>query len=104
MLRTTWDRPRPLASHLGLQFSRRASGVHILGVWQLRHDAIKRVRADKLALASVPLGEDGGARCTTQYTRMDQTGKAHMRDMSGGAEDAFKIPDRLGSIDVACSA
>ena len=29
---------------------------------------------------------------------MDETGKAHTWDVAGGAVDAFKVPNRLGSI------
>ena len=97
VLGTAWDRSRSLTADLGLELSVGASGVHVLGIRKLGNNTIELVGGDELSFTAVPLGEDGSTGCTTEDTRVDETGEADVWNVSGGAEDPFEVPDRLCS-------
>ena len=61
------------------------------------YDSFEGCCGDELSFALVPLGEDFGAGCAAEDTRVDEAGEADARDVAGGAKDAFEVPNGFGS-------
>lgn len=66
--------------------------MDILGLRWLRDDAFEFSGADEVGFTAVPLGEDFCRGGTAEDARVDEAGKSKVRNMAGGAEDAFKVP------------
>lgn len=71
-----------------------AAGMHVDGLWGFGDIAVHVCAGCyQLTLSAVPFCQDFGAGCAAEDSGMDQAGKSDVRDVAGGAEDAFKIPD-----------
>lgn len=69
------------------------------GQRRLRNHSISfRVGGNQFAFTAIPVRQNLRRRRTSQDTGMDQPGKSDMGDMTRRAEDAFKIPDRFGTM------
>lgn len=69
--------------------------MDVLGLWG-EGDLAAGVVAeggDELGFAAVPFCEDGGRGGAAEDAWMDVAWEADVRYMTGGAEDAFEIPD-----------
>ena len=95
VLRAAGDGPRTLFADLLLQLAGCGAGVHVLRLRRLGDDTLELGRANELGFATVPLGQDLGGGSTAEDAWMDETGESQVRDVAGGAEDAFKVPDRF---------
>lgn len=82
----------------GFDIAACATSVHVVGLGGLGDNAVKLVGLDELAFAAVPFGQNFGGGRTAQYARVDKARKADVRDVPGGAEYAFKVPDGFGSV------
>lgn len=71
----------------------------VIGIWKFGN-AVCAVGLDEFSLSPVPFCKDFNRRCATEDTRMDQSCEAHAGNVSGGTEDALKVPDSLGSVEV----
>lgn len=94
------DGASALAPDLVLDVARRAPGVDVLRLRRLGDDGVELVLADQLGFALVPGREHFGRRCAAHDTRVNEAWEAHVRDVAGGAEDAFEVPDGLGGVRV----
>ena len=63
----------------------------------LSDNSFESGRLYERSFSFVPLGQNLVGWSTTENTRMNQTSKTDVRNMPRGTEDAFEIPDRLGS-------
>lgn len=95
VLRAAGDGPRALFADLLLQLAGGGAGMDVLRLRRLGDDALELGRADELGFATVPLGQDFGGGRTAEDAWMDETGKSQVREVAGGAEDAFEVPDRF---------
>lgn len=100
MLWTTRDRSGTLATYLFFDFACTCAGVDVSCVGGLRDDSFKGGCGDQFLFPPVPFREDLGGGCTAKDTGMDQTGEFDAGDVTGGAVDAFEVPDRFGSIGI----
>lgn len=91
--------PRALFAHFFLELARRGASMDVLGLRWLRDDTFEFGGADEMGFAAVPLSEDLGGGSTAEDARVDETRKSEMRDMAGGAEDAFEVPDCFSAND-----
>ena len=91
------DGPRALLSHFVLQLPGRGASVDILRLRRLGDDSLELGGADEMRFATVPLGQDFGGGSAAEDARMYETGESQMRDVAGGAEDAFKVPYGFGA-------
>jgi hypothetical protein len=74
--------------------------VDVLGVGRFRNGAIHVcARLDQLALTPVPFCQHLGGGRAAQNARVNQAGESHAGDVAARAEDAFEIPNGLGSGD-----
>lgn len=85
--------PRALFAHFLFKLAGCGASVDVLGLRWLRDDTLEVGGADEVGFAAVPLSEDLSGRSTAEDARVDETGESEMRDMAGGAEDAFKVPN-----------
>ena len=93
MLWAAGYRPRALFAHLFFKIAGCGASMDALGFRWLRNDTLKFGGADQVGFAAVPLSKDLGRGSTAKDARVDETGESYMRDMAGGAEDAFKVPN-----------
>lgn len=89
--------PRALFAYLFFELAGRGASVDVLGLRRLRDDTFEFGGANEVGFAAVPLSEDLGRWSTAEDARVDETGESEMRDMAGGAEDAFEVPDCFGA-------
>ena len=82
-----------LFANLGLDLFTGRTGMHGLRLGRLRDNAGQRGGGNQFCFTFVPLGEDLGGGCAAQNTWVDETSEADARDVSGGTEYAFEIPD-----------
>lgn len=85
--------PRALFAYFFFELAGCGACVNVLGLRRLRDDTFEFRGADEVGFAAIPLSEDLGRGCTADNARVYETGESEMRDMAGGAKDAFKIPD-----------
>lgn len=93
VLRAAGDGPRALFANFVFQLAGCGARVDVLWLGGLGDDALEFGCADEMGFAAVPLGEDFGGGSTAEDAWMYETGEPQMRDMAGGAEDAFEVPD-----------
>ena len=89
------DGARALLADFVLERAGGRAGVDVLGLGRLGDDALELGRADELGFAAVPLGEDFGGGGAAEDAGVDEAGESQVRDVAGGAEDAFKVPNRF---------
>lgn len=89
--------PRALFAYFFLKLAGCGASVNVLGLGWLRDDTFEFGGADEVGFAAVPLSEDLGGGSTAEDARVDKTRESKMRDMAGGAEDAFEVPDRFSA-------
>lgn len=92
VLRAAGDGPCALFADFVFQLAGCGARVDVLRLGWLGDDALEFGCADEMGFAAVPLGEDFGRGSTAEDAWMDETGESQMRDMAGGAEDAFEVP------------
>lgn len=93
MLWAAGYRPRAFLADFFFQLAGCGASVDILGLRRLRYDTFEFGGADEVGFAAVPLSENLGGGSTAENARVDETRKSEMRDVAGGAEDAFEVPD-----------
>ena len=84
--------PRSFFSYFFFQLGGCGASVDVLRLRWLGDDAFEFGCADEVGFATVPFGQDLCGGSTAEDARMDETGESQMRDMAGGAEDAFEVP------------
>ncbi len=89
--------PRALFAYFFCDLGGCGASVDVLGLRRLRDDTFEFGGIDEVGFAAVPLGEDFGGGSTAEDARVDETRKSEMRDVAGGAEDAFEVPDCFGA-------
>ena len=89
--------PRALFAYLFFKLARCGASVDVLRLRWLRDDTFEFGGADEVGFATVPLSENLGGGSTAENARVDETREPEVRDMAGGAEDAFEIPDCFGA-------
>lgn len=77
--------------------------MDVLRLRGLRDDAVERCGGDEVGFAGVPGGEDGGGGSAAEDAGVDEPGEADVREVAGGAEDAFEVPDCFGAVGLAGS-
>ncbi len=87
--------PGSLLPDLFLDVATRGPGVHVLRLGWFGDDRVELVFADQLPFTLVPGREHFGRGRAAHDTGVDQAREANVRDVTGGAEDAFKVPDCL---------
>lgn len=95
VFRAAGHRACAFSADLVLDLFGRAAGVDVLGLWG-EGDLAAGVLAeggDKLGFAAVPFCEDGGGGGAAEDAWMNVAWEADMRYVTGGAEDAFEVPD-----------
>ena len=69
--------------------------MNALWFWRLSNDAFEASGAYQVGLSFIPFGKNFVRRSTPENARVYQTGEADARNVSGGAENPFKVPDCL---------
>lgn len=85
--------PRALFAYFLFELAGCGTSVDVLGLRWLGDNTLEFGGADQVGFAAVPLSEDLGGGSTAEDARVDETRESEMRDMAGGAEDAFEVPD-----------
>ena len=85
--------PRSLFANFLFQVAGCGARVDILRLGRLRDDAFEVGGADEVGFAAVPLFQNLGGGSTAEDAWMYEAGESQVRDMAGGAKDAFKVPD-----------
>ena len=93
MFRPTRNSSCALFANLGLDLFTGRTGVHGFRLGRLCDNAGQRGGGNQFCFTFIPLGEDLGGGCAAQNARVDETSEADARDVSGGTEYAFEIPD-----------
>ena len=89
--------PRALLAHFFFELGGCGASVDVLGLRWLRDDTFEFGGADEVGFAAIPLGEYLGGGSTAEDAGVDETRESEMRDVAGGAEDAFEVPDCFGA-------
>ena len=92
VLGPTWNGSCALFTNLFLKLGWCTSSVDALRLRGLRDDALQTGRFDEVGFSAVPFSKDFMGRSTAKDARMNETGKANPWNVSGGTEDAFKVP------------
>ena len=85
--------PRSLFADFLFQVAGCGARVDVLRLGWLSDDPFEVSCADEVGFAAVPLRQDLGGGGTAEDAWMYEAGESQVRDMAGGAKDAFKIPD-----------
>lgn len=102
MLRPSRNRPRTLFAHFLRKSSITRTSMRTERLRRQRNIATFQLRrGNQLTLALIPRREDLGRGRTPQNTRVNKPCEFDMREVAGGAVDAFKIPDGLGPMLIA---
>ena len=83
-----------------LNFSCGTSGVNVLRLRRLSNNSFQCGSTNELTFTIIPYFEYFSRRSASKDTRVDQTRKADMGNVSRRAKNSFKIPDGFGSMKV----
>lgn len=99
VLRPTWNCACTLPANLLFDVVTSATGMDVLRLWG-KSDITVHMRASgrQLAFTAIPLCEHLGRRSAAKDTRVDETSKTNVWNMTRRAEDTLKVPDCFGSI------
>lgn len=67
------------------------------GLGWRRYDTLEFIGSDEVSFAFVPGGEDFGRGGAAENARVDEAAELDAGDVARCAENAFKVPDGLGS-------
>ena len=98
VFRSSWNCTRALVPDLFFRCLVCASGMAVLRQGRQGNVSLKLVGSDELGFPLIPRCEYFRGWCAAQNTRMDEASELHVRNVSRGAVDSFKVPNCFGTL------
>lgn len=99
VFRTARDCAGPFTADFRFNVGGGGTGVDIRRLGRVR-DGFASVGGNQLRFTAVPFSKDFRGGCGSHDAGVNETGEADARDVAGGTENAFEIPNRFGSLGV----